>query len=75
MSSITKWAKPHFLNPAWWAEPLRPGTPVVSIFQTHQAWAKDQVPFSKAALALAQVALNPAVHRCRIGKITVGHDA
>jgi len=38
---------------------------------THAAWARQQLPISNAIRAMARADLNPAVHRCRIGKINL----
>lgn len=38
---------------------------------SHIEWAKHQRPISASIGAVAVVACNPAIHRCRIGKITL----
>jgi hypothetical protein len=66
--NLIKWAEPYFMHPAWWTAPVAP-TPAV--FKTHREWAGAQPFATPGIVALAQWVINPAVHRCRIGKITL----
>jgi len=65
---ITRWSND-------WLKDRHPGLhcppEAGEVYQTHQAWAGAQQPTTKGFMALGLVTLNPAVHRCRIGKITL----
>lgn len=57
---ITAWAKGWFER----------NTPSPSSL-THMDWARQQMPLSSALRSITQVDLNPILHHCSIGKITL----
>jgi len=40
-------------------------------WSSHREWAGAQRPTPEGFMALSLVTLNPTIHRCRIGKITL----
>ena len=59
------------LNPFRIVDMFRAEDPAPPESYSHIDWSKQQAPASAAILGLIQTQLNPVVHRCRIGKITL----
>lgn len=45
------------------------------VYASHKDWAGHQRPTTEGFMALGLAATNPAIHRCRIGKITLKPNA